>query len=165
MKNLNNPNEMLPKEFIQNVLITEFQDIVFRHQYLSFALVSIGIEFLGKCLLKNAKDWKSWQMDPTKAFNRGMDLMIEVDEKYKNLKLKELRNGFAHTLVPKAFTLSEIIHGDIHLAMNETTQKKILVAEIFYRDFVVACNKIIDMEFPSPDKMNEPLLKFIKKNI
>lgn len=37
-------------EFIQNVLITKIGDIVGQHKYLSYGVVSQGIELLGACL-------------------------------------------------------------------------------------------------------------------
>lgn len=38
---------MKPKKFIESVLINEMKDVVFRHPYLSFLLISVGVEFLG----------------------------------------------------------------------------------------------------------------------
>jgi len=37
-------------EFIRGVLISEFGDITDRHKYLSFGVISQGIELLGACL-------------------------------------------------------------------------------------------------------------------
>lgn len=146
---------MKPKEFIQNVIISEYRDIVFRHPYLSFALLVIGIEFLGKCMLTNHK---TWQIKPDKAFKRGVTLLSDIDCRYSEIDLKELRNGFAHTLIPKEVVLSEIKNGDIHFD-NNSQGKTILVAEIFFRDFIIACNKVIDIEFSSNDKMNKDILR------
>ena len=42
---------LMPKEFIKKVLINNIGDIVHKEYYwLAFALMAIGIEFLGKCL-------------------------------------------------------------------------------------------------------------------
>ena len=70
---------MKPKEFIKQVMISEYRDIVFRHPYLSFALLSIAIEFLGKCMLTN---FKTWQIKPDTAFKKGVELLSEVDVRY-----------------------------------------------------------------------------------
>lgn len=146
---------MYPKEFIQHVLINEIEDIVKNHPYLSFTLIAIGIEFLGKCLLEH-KDWHKIKSD--RAFQKGLDLMAEEEPTYNTLNLRdELRNGFAHGLLPKSkLALSEVKHGGLHF--SERGGKTVLVAEIFYRDFVRACKKILEKDFPKDDKMNRPLL-------
>lgn len=148
---------MKPKEFIQNVIIGEYQDIVFRHQYLSFALISIAIEFIGKCMLTSHK---TWVITPDKALKKGIELMTEVDSRYSSIDLKNLRHGFAHTLIPKNIALSELKHGAIHFDKN-SRGKVILVAEIFYRDLVIACQKIIQTEFDENDKMNKDILEIL----
>ena len=148
---------MNPKEFINTVLIHEIKDILDRHPYLSFLLVAVGIEFLGKCKLTKEATWN--RINPAKAFEEGMKLMCEVEPEYAKLNLKdELRNGFAHTFLPKSkIVLSEIKHGARNFQLNRSGQT-ILVAEIFYRDFVIACQKVLQEDFPINDKMNK---KFI----
>ena len=74
------------------------------------------------------------------------------------MNLKELRNGFAHTLIPKKVLLSEVKHGTKHFD-KDSSGKVVLVAEIFYRDFVIACQKILETEFGLEDKMNKDILK------
>jgi len=148
---------MKPKEFIEHVLIHELRDIVFRHPYLSFALISIGIEFLGKCMLTENKFQKWNNINPDKAYKKGTELMLEIDTAYSSVDLKELRNGFAHTLLPKKVLLSELKHGAIHFE-KRTDGKTILVAEILYRDFVIACQKVLNTTFDINDKMNKEIL-------
>ncbi len=153
---------MTPKQFIQHVLINEIGDIVTTHTYLSFSLIAIGIEFLGKCLLTDNKDWHTNKTESDKAFQKGLNLIVEEDYRYKNLNLKDqLRNGFAHSMAPKTkIMLSEVKHGTPHLHQLPDG-RTILVAEIFYRDFVRACHKVLNRDFPENDKMNRPLLEFI----
>jgi hypothetical protein len=148
---------MKPKEFIENVLINEIKDVVDRHAYLSFLLIAVGIEFLGKCLLIEKPNWND--IKPDAAFKKGMELICEIEPEYSKHNLKdELRNGFAHTLSPKSkIALSEIKHGAKNFQNNNSGQT-ILVAEIFYRDFVIACRHIIEKEFPKEDKMNKDFL-------
>lgn len=149
---------MMPKDFIQSVLITEIKDVVDRHPYLSFLLICVGIEFLGKCHLidSNYQDWNNINAD--KAFKKGAELIAEIDPRYEVIDLKnELRNGFAHTFLPKSkIALSEIRHG----ARNFQVQngQTIIVAEEFYRDFVIACKLTIEKPFPIDDKMNKEFL-------
>lgn len=149
---------MYPKDFIKHVLINEYKDIVDRHAYLSFTLIAIGIEFLGKCMLSQHKDWN--RISPDKAFNEGLKLLVAVDKKYGQLSLKnELRNGLAHTLMPKSkIVFSETKNGAIHFGLNSLNQT-VLVAEIFYRDFVIACNMVLARQFPQTDKMNKLFMR------
>ena len=149
---------MMPKDFIQVVLIDEVGDVVKRHAYLSFALMAIGIEFLGKCMLIEMNDWH--KINSSKAYKSGANLMQTVDERYKSIDLKdELRNGFAHTFIPKGqIALSEVKHGAINFTKNSHGQY-ILVAEEFYRDFVIACKIVQEKQFPEENKMNKPLLR------
>ena len=149
----------MPKEFIQGVLINEIDDIVERHPYLAFCLIAIGIEFLGKCLLTDEKDWH--KIPPKKAFEKGLDLLIKENPKYGELDLRsELRNGFAHTFLPKStIALSEVRHGAIHFSPLKVPNEKdrtILVVEILFRDFVRACKHVIKKKFPNNDKMKKP---------
>lgn len=149
---------MKPKEFIQNVLIDEMKDIVFRHAYLSFALISVGIEFIGKCALTECDHWDIKPEEKFKPFDKGVELMTNVDKRYADLNLKDqLRNGFAHTLLPKSkILLSEIHHGAKHFEKYE--DKTVLVIEILYRDFVIACHEILKSKFDENDKMNKEFL-------
>ena len=49
---------MKPKEFIDTVLINEVGAIHLQYPYISFAMIAIGIEFLGKCL----NNYENWNM-------------------------------------------------------------------------------------------------------
>jgi hypothetical protein len=121
---------MYPKEFIENVLINEMRDIVERHAFMSFLLISVGIEFLGKCLLTEHHNWHD--IKPETAFNKGKELMATINPEYGNIDLKNLRNGFTHTFLPKnQISLSERKHGAIHFSKT-IHGGVILVAEDFY---------------------------------
>jgi hypothetical protein len=148
---------MKPKEFIDGVLINEMKDIVNKHPYFSFLLISVGIEFLGKCLLTNHQNWNAIRAN--KAFTKGVEMLHKIDERYKELNLKdELRDGFAHTFLPKSkIALSEIRAGAKNFQIHGSG-KTVLVAEEFYRDFVIACREVINAEFPENDKMNKEFL-------
>lgn len=152
---------MFPKDFIKVVLINEIGEINSSHQFLSFSLIATGIEFLGKCILDKQENWHN--ISPDKAFKEGVKLLILQNSAYKDLDLKnQLRNGFAHTLLPKSnIVLSERKHQVLHLSENGNG-KKILVAENFYQDFKKACEIVISMKFDKKSKMNKGLLE-IKK--
>lgn len=151
---------MYPKDFIKNVLINEMKDIVTKHPYLAFALISIGIEFIGKCALTECDHWdiKQNEHKKYKPFDKGMELMTKVDNRYSLLNLKnELRNGFVHTLLPKSkIALSEVRHGAKHF--EQKNNQTILVIEILYRDFVKICHMILKRKFDANDKMNKEFL-------
>lgn len=148
-----------PKDFIQKYLIDEMKDVVFRHPYLSFSLIAIGIEFLGKCMLTECK---TWDIKPGKAYKKGLELICAVDNKYSSLDLKDqLRNGFVHNFAPKSkIILSEVKHDTKHF--EKSGERTYLVVEILYRDFVKACYIVLEKEFDNNDKMNKP---FIIENI
>ena len=50
---------MKPKEFIQKVLIDEVDKIIEHHPYIAFSIMTIGIEFLGKCINGFRRCWCS----------------------------------------------------------------------------------------------------------
>ena len=151
-----------PKDFIKITLIEEMKDVVMRHPYLAFALISTGIEFLGKCMLTELDHWgltpEERKSKKFKPFDKGMELMTIIDDRYAHINIKDqLLNGFAHNFSPKTnIALSEVKHGAKHF--EQIDNKKILVIEIFYRDFVRACNAVLNYTFNENDKMNIGLL-------
>ena len=161
METIKIEGNMMPKEFIQKVLIDEIGQITKANPYLSFTLIAIGIEFLGKCLLTNCKNWHD--INPSKAFNKGVELLIQEDSRYEKLNLKSsLRDGFAHTLLPKfGISLSEEKHGEEHFSIN-SRGKTILVVEVFYHDFVRCCKTVLERKFAADDKMNMQFLNLGK---
>jgi len=148
--------EIYPKKFIQKYLIEEIRDVVFRHPFLAFSLIAIGIEFLGKCMLIECDHWDIKREESFRPYGNGMDLLINIDSRYSELNLKDqLRNGLIHTYLPKSkIVLSEVKDGSKHL--EQAGERTVLVIEILYRDFVKACHAVIEKEFDYSDKMNTP---------
>jgi len=150
---------MTPKEFIQQVLITETGQIHENHPYISFAMMAIGIEFLGKCL-NNCEDWnepRRSKVDFELAVNTLTSLTIYRPLLSSHNLWDSLRNGFAHSFVPKnTLTLSS---KDETAHLTPITATKInLKCEDFYDDFKNACNEVLaKTTFPST-KMRNPLL-------
>ncbi len=149
-----------PKEFISQVLIDELSEIHLKHPYISFAIMAIGIEFLGKCL-NNKRDWNFTKKGQSKKDFENAIKRLGSLEKYRpyleSHKLyNALRNGFAHSFVPKGtITLSskkEMPHMKVHEG------KLNLKCEDFFIDFKGACSEVINMSFPETNKMNKPLL-------
>ena len=148
---------MKPKEFISAVLAYQMRAVVECHPYLSFVIIAVGIEFLGKCMLTKYQNWHN--IDPSKAFDAGIKLLVEVDKRYGEISLKEnLRNGLVHSLLPKSgIDLSERKHNEKNFQKSKRGET-IIVVEDFYDDFVSACKIVLDKEFPQNDKMNKNFL-------
>lgn len=150
---------MKPKEFIQNVLINEIGEIHKNHAYISFAIISIGIEFLGKCLNKY-EDWN----EPRRS-KADFELAINNLNSFSSYRplLKShnlwdsLRNGFLHSFVPKNTLSLSSKDGAAHFFPSSLTQIN-LKCEDLYIDFKGACEEVINKtSFPS-SKMERPLL-------
>lgn len=141
------------KEYINQVLIKEIGGVLSGYKWLSFGLITAGIEFLGICL-----DNK----DPfARAFGLSEDrfrLAIKelFPQKYSQFNVKiatpsttaydlysELRCGVNHTTFPTPrIALSEHAHNAKHLSIGPNGHL-ILVAEDLYEDFKQACEEVI----------------------
>ena len=153
-------SKMLPKEFIQTVLINEISEIHESHPYISFAIMAIGIEFLGKCLNSS----KSWNAANSKGDFESAINELEAFSSYRpylesHTLWNSLRNGFAHSFVPKnTITLSSKDEAD-HFHKNSETQIN-LKCENFYADFKKGCEEVINKKtFRNKKKMDEPILE------
>ena len=98
---------MIITECIQTLLITEIGDIVERHKYLSFGVVSQGIEVLGACLDEHEFDCKKRGVSSSR-FNIALKELFS--EKYhefgfvadrKKSLYQNLRCGLLNNLLPK----------------------------------------------------------------
>lgn len=150
---------LMPKEFIETVLIKEIGEIHKKHPYISFAIMTIGIEFLGKGI--NSLD--KWNISGRSKidFELSINKLTNFD-RYKPLLTSHnlwdsLRNGFAHSFVPKKTISLSSKDETAHLENISSTQIN-LRCEDLYIDFANACKEVINMTFPTTDKMNEPLL-------
>ncbi|MBP1631113.1 MAG: hypothetical protein H6Q15_2006 [Bacteroidetes bacterium] len=149
----------MPKKFIQQVLIKEIDEIHKDHPYIAFCIMAIGIEFLGKCLNKY-DDWN-------KSGRSKNDFELAVNnldslEPYRNLLVTHklwdsLRNGFAHSFVPKGTLTLSSDKEDPHLTKRSETIIN-LKCEDFYNDFKNACEEVVKMDTFISKKMNYPLL-------
>jgi hypothetical protein len=168
---------MLPKEFIKVTFLEQYKEISYKYHFLSFALLSIGIEFLGKCI-NNESKWDIPRANGSRSRSRDdfelaisklMPKYIPYIYKGNSVDLYDsLRNGFNHILAPKstiAVTNREESkeYGTTHLTLS-SEGKLILVAEDFYDDFEIACNKVLAMNFLAGDKFNKPFLSVPQDN-
>jgi hypothetical protein len=114
--------------------------------YISFALVGLGIEFLGACL--DPYEFGETRLSRSR-FTNAIDTLFP--QRYKNHSkalYESLRCGLAHQLRPA---------GRFWLTHRKESRKEktkhlgafkggtILIAEDFYRDFSDACKKVIEM--------------------
>lgn len=159
---------MKPKEFISKVLISNIGDIHKDYHYISFALMAVGIEFLGKCIGSEEK-WDKGK--PKNDFERAINHLNSFSkyrpylDKYKIWD--SLRNGMLHSFRPKSKLSFSSGNEMKHLSeFNDNGVDKInLKCEDLYKDFKAACEEVLSMKsFPSK-KMDEILLNTPQNNI
>lgn len=147
-----------PKQFIKQVFIDELGELSKKNHYISFAVMAIGIEFLGKCLDTSAGHWNVSSKSEAN-FKTAIDELIAFTKyrNYKDILYTDLRCGFAHSFVPKKKLTLSSKNEMPHMQINNDRLN--LKCEDFYEDFKLACQEIIDKEFTDAnDKMNKDLL-------
>lgn len=149
-----------PKEFIQTVLIKEIGELSETYPYISFIMMGIGIEFMGKCIDSNLTDWNKTgrsKSDFENAINTIPSLKKYVPYLTSHKMYSSFRCGLAHAISPKVqITLSskeEMAH------LVETNESINFKVEDFYTDFKDACKYIIEKNYPPGDKMNADFLE------
>lgn len=149
-----------PKEFIKSFLIDEIGNTINDHPYMSFIIMGIGIEFLGKCIDSKLKDWN--KTGRSRADFESAIIKITPLKKYipylsSHDMYSSFRCGLAHAVSPKVeITLSSKREMG-HLVKNG---KQInFKVEDFYQDFKLACEEVIAMHFTQDDKMNSDFLQ------
>lgn len=147
----------MPCDFIKSVLIDEIGQIHKEHPYISFAMMAVGIEFIGKCLNSQS----SWYIGRSEDdFNRAIN-ELKSFEKYRDYLITfdlydSLRCGFSHSFSPKNnITISSGSEMSNHTKHNGKINFK---CEDFYQDFKSACEEILLKIYPFDDKMNKPIL-------
>lgn len=130
------------ENFIEDYLIKQIGEVKACHPYFAFALIAIGIEFLGKCQ-NSYTDWNYYKhSQPEKDFNLG--LSIPPLNKYSNMGLfQNLRNGMAHSFLTK---------GKLLLSNTHNSESNCLDLDEFYANFAEACRKVLDGEIQLPVK-------------
>lgn len=142
------------KSFIRATLIDEIRNIqqTNKHHYLSFGLISQGIEFLGCCL-----DGKAYFKDGLsgKRFRNAIDKLFPDEYKKFNIEkgkydlFENLRCGLLHVCLPKPdielIQRNEIKKCGRHLEVKMIRGRDalILVSEELFNDFKNACEEII----------------------
>ncbi len=130
----NNGNPVTVREFIEEYLIRQIGEIKNDYPYLAFVLMSVGIEFLGKC--QNTKT--NWQYnDSANDFKLGMSLFSNSYNWNAGDLYSKLRCGMAHALQTKQIDLSDT--GNCNNGIS---------CDMFYDDFVSACKALINKNPP-----------------
>jgi hypothetical protein len=149
-----------PKDFIKAVLIDELGTMINGHPYISFIIMGIGIEFLGKCLATTRGDWnEGGHSGPD--FEHAIKNIPSLNKYESYLTTHKLygsfRCGLAHAISPKVqVTLSS--KGELGHLIEQGGRINLKVEE-FYEDFKQACEYTINMSFASGDKMNLDFLQ------
>jgi len=143
------------QSFILRILVEEVRDIQQKggHHYLSFGLITQGIEFLGSFF--DEEEFHTTGMGKQRFRKAIAELFPERYDPYNFDKspydlYRDLRCGLVHSVLPK--TSLELIKaadkgrfgGDhLDIKMVRGKEKLLLVAEDFFKDYEGACVKLI----------------------
>jgi hypothetical protein len=152
---------LYPRDFIKTTLLGEYRQIIYKHKYyyIGFALVCVGIEFIGKCI-DAEQDWHKIGQSK-RHFAEALAETMPAYKTHGDLLYKELRSGFAHGLLPGpqiglTHRAESKEYGTTHLSKHHGTIT--VVIEDLYDDFAGACENVLQRHFPARDKMSKPLL-------
>ena len=149
-----------PKDFIQSVLIDEIGSLIDPHPYISFILMGIGIEFLGKCTDTTLTEWNVSGRSK-RDFENAITTIPSLQKYHPYLSTHDMyssfRCGLAHAVSPKhKITLSSKQEMGHLLEHNGRLNLKV---EDFYADFKIACQYIINQTYSATDKMSGDFLE------
>jgi hypothetical protein len=137
---------MTPKEFINQVFLAEYAQIVPEHAYISFALIGIGIEFLGACL--DSSPFDQTGLSGNRVRSALQSLFPGKYHSFIDELAADLRNGFAHQFRPgRKLELSRRSEGQSNKwqHLGTTSDGRLcLFIEDFYDDFANACRVVIN---------------------
>ena len=125
------------KEFIREYLIGKIGKLKDSEPYIAFLMMSIGIEFLGKCL-NDKDDWDVSNMSES-DFNLAINTLKSLN-KYQGWDLyHKLRCGLAHTMMVKS---------GFGIKNKGASTSTCVSCEEFYNDFKAACEEVMNMSLP-----------------
>ncbi len=159
---------MTVKEFINQVFQNEYKKIVDKgFHYISFALIGLGIEFLGACLDSN--DFDKLHVGRARFTKAIVDLFPQRYDPHAIALYEDIRCGFAHQFRPR----SRFVLTHREESIRENTQhlgpygkQTVLISENLYDDFQKACQKVvtmIDNKTLSHPKLSKPFLKITER--
>lgn len=122
------------KDFIKEFLIDKIGKLKENEPYVAFLMMSIGIEFLGKCL-NNSAVWDTDKMSGS-DFNLAITTLTTL-RKYQNMDLYDkLRCGLAHCMMVKK---------GLAIRDKGSNTSVCISCEEFYKDFKAACEEVMNM--------------------
>jgi hypothetical protein len=70
---------LYPKDFIATTLLQEYKEIIYTHRfyYIGFALVCVGVEFLGKCIGPE-QDWHARGLSPKLCTRSALRALVSL---------------------------------------------------------------------------------------
>jgi hypothetical protein len=138
---------MTVREFITEVFLNEYKRLVTAgFHYISFALVALGIEYLGACL--DPYDFGEKHLSEARFTNAMQTLFAQEYHQHRRALYEDLRSGFAHQFRPGlrfSLTHREESKREHTQHLGPFDKTTVLVAEDFYADFEEACRKVINM--------------------
>jgi cytoskeletal protein RodZ len=149
-----------PNDFIKTVFIDEVSKLINDHPYISFMVMGVGIEFLGKSIDKNLTNWDTPNRS-RKDFNDAIKNIPSL-QKYQPFIdthdiYSSLRCGLLHSAVPgHSITLSS--KGEAPHLLQDNGRLNLKVEE-FYADFRAACELVINDTYPANNKMEKPFIQ------
>jgi hypothetical protein len=138
---------MTVKEFINQVFLTEYKKLVHSgFHYISFALMGLGVEFLGACIDRH--DFGKRGLSKQRFAQAIRSLFPQKYHAHASSLYDDLRSGFAHQFRPGLkFVLTHRVEsvreGTTHL--GSFNKQVVLISEDFYEDFERACGQVIAM--------------------
>ena len=136
---------MTVKEFINQVFLSEYRKLVDQgFHYISFALVALGIEFLGACL--DPYDFAEKGLSEKRFIQAIRELFPQQYQEHRKALYEDLRCGFAHQFRPRlrfVLTHREESKRENTQHVGPFRNATVLVAEQFYLDFEEACKEVI----------------------
>jgi len=155
-------------DFIKSLLIDELGTLIDEHPYVSFIVMGIGIEFLGKCIDSNLNNWNKKLLKGKNIVGGSKYYFENAIRFFPSLKKYEpyltshklydsFRCGIAHTVLPKyRITLSSKGEMDHLVISNGRLNLKV---ENFFEDFKTACEFVMNKDFPTNNKMNRDFME------
>ena len=145
-----------PKDFIKSVLIDELGSMIEKHPYISFIVMGIGIEFLGKCINNTLNDWNIPGRSDKDFKNaiKSIPSLLKYEPYLTSYDLYgSFRCGLAHSVAPKyKITLSSKDQLEHLIEENGRLNLKV---EDFYNDFKLVCENVMNNAYSAGDKMNK----------
>ncbi len=148
--------EKCPRDFINETLIGEIGAIVNgkeKHDYLSYLLISCGIEFLGKCTAPIKTNWQDHKENGY-YFKKGLALFPNTynEPGIPDTLYSGLRCGICHALLPK-----NIIMVSSTSSQDFSSTPICLNILTFYEDFKNACEKLLQ-DAAYQGRLSEPFM-------